>query len=277
MNIEGILDGIEQASGIKAENGDYIKDGLLHCGKCGTPKQVRVEVMGRVRTPLCLCKCESERRDAEQAEYERRQRAERIARMRRVGFPDAELSQCTFAADDGANRRLSTVARRYVENFAEMRERGKGLLLIGKVDAGKTFAAACIANALIDQGKPCLMTNFPRLVNTIGGMYDGKQEYIDGLNRFELLVIDDLASERDTEFMGETVHNVIDARYRSRKPLIVTTNLTSEELKNPQDVRKQRVYSRLLEMCLPVEVQPVGRRKKKFAEDYSELKDMLGL
>jgi DNA replication protein DnaC len=197
--------------------------------------------------------------------------------MRRVAFPDAELSHCTFQADDCENMKLSTVARRYVEHFGEMRKRGKGLLLYGEVDAGKTFAAACIANALIDQGKPCFMTNFARLVNTIGGMYDGKQEYIDGLNRFDLLVIDDFASERDTEYMGETVHNVIDARYRSRKPLIVTTNLTADELRNPQDVRKQRVYSRLLEMCLPVEVEAANRRKRKLVEDYGELRDMLGL
>lgn len=261
----------------KAEPEDYVRDGLLYCGKCHTPKQTRVEFMGEIRTPYCLCKCAAEKWDAEKAAWDDRQRADRIAQLRRVGFPDSELARCTFDEDDGKSQRLSTVARRYVENFDEMCRRGKGLLFFGEVDGGKTFAAACIANALIDQGRPCLMTNFARLVNTLGGMFDGRQAYIDGLSRFDLLVIDDLASERNTEFMGEVIHNVIDARYRSRKPLIVTTNLTADELKNPQGVGRQRVYTRLFEMCVPVEVKGVGRRKRKLTEDYTDLKDILGL
>lgn len=277
MNINGVLNSIESASAVKAEPEDYIENGLLYCGKCHTPKQTKVEFMGKVRMPYCLCKCEAEKWDAEKAAWDERQRVDRVARLRRIGFPESELARCTFDDDDGENQKLSTIARRYVTNFDEMCRRGKGMLLYGEVDGGKTFAAACIANALIDQGRPCLMTNFARLVNTLGGMYDGRQEYIDSLSRFDLLVIDDLASERDTEYMGEIVHNVIDARYRSRKPLIVTTNLTANELKNPKGVGKQRIYSRLFEMCIPVEVQGIGRRKRKLAEDYEDLQDMLGL
>ena len=123
----------------------------------------------------------------------------------------------------------------------------------------------------------CLVTNFARLTNTISGMYEGKQEYIDGLDRFDLIVIDDLASERDTEFMGEIVQNIIDARYRTGKPLIVTTNLTSDDLKNPAEIRKQRIYSRLFEMCVPVEVKGTDRRKEKLKQDYKSMEDLLGL
>lgn len=277
MDFNGIIDGIEKASGIRFEDGDYIQGGLLYCGKCHTPKQTIIEVFGTIRKPYCLCKCEKARLDVEQAEFERKQREREIMRLRRVGFHDAEMARWTFANDDRSNERLSEVARRYVDNFPEMRKRGKGLLLYGNVGAGKTYAAACIANALIDQGKPCLVTNFARLINTIGGMFDGKQEYIDSLNRFELLVIDDLASERDTEYMGEIVHNVIDARYRSGKPLIVTTNLTMQELLNPSDLRRQRVFSRVLEMCVPIEVKGADRRKKRMGEDFSEIRGMLGL
>ena len=122
-----------------------------------------------------------------------------------------------------------------------------------------------------------MVTNFARLVNTISGMYGGKQEYIDGLNQFDLLVIDDLASERDTEYMGEIVQNIIDARYRSGLPLIVTTNLTSEELKFPAEIRKQRIYSRLFEMCVPVEVTGTDRRRQKLINEYDEIGNLLGL
>ena len=194
-----------------------------------------------------------------------------------MGFSDAEMQGWTFANDDNSNKRVSEIARRYAENFWEMKGRSKGLLFYGTVGTGKTFAAACIANALIDKGVPALVTNFARLTNTIGGMYEGKQQYIDGLSRFDLLVIDDLASERDTEYMNEIVFQIIDSRYRSGLPLIVTTNLTAEEIKHPAEVKRQRIFSRLLEMCIPVEVKGADRRKEALKSDFNELKDLLGL
>lgn len=277
--MEKALDRLVAASkqAIKAEEGDYIVDGLLYCHKCNTPKQTRVFVFGKERTPYCLCKCAAEKRDAEEAERKREELKRQIKQLRKMGFPDAEMERWTFERDDLSNEKISMIAHRYVDNFEQMRGKGKGLLFYGTVGTGKTFTSCCIANELIDKGLPCLVTNFARLTNTISGMYDGKQDYIDGLNKFVLLVIDDLASERDTEYMGEIVQNIIDSRYRSGLPLIITTNLTNEELKHPADMRKQRIYSRLFEMCIPVEVKGKDRRKEKLRNDYKELEDLLGL
>lgn len=194
-----------------------------------------------------------------------------------MGFPDSEMEKWSFDKDDLSNEKISTIARKYVDNFDEMKSRGKGLLFYGSVGTGKTFMSACIANALIEKGHPCLVTNFARLCNTISGMFDGKQQYIDGLDKFHLLVIDDLASERDTEYMGEIVQNIIDARYRSGLPLIITTNLTADELKHPAEMRKKRIYSRLFEMCVPIEVKGKDRRKEKIKSDYKDLEELLGL
>lgn len=257
---------------------DYIgEDGLLYCGECHTRKQTRIELFGKVHEPMCLCKCAAEKRKREEEARERFKMQEQIRDMRRRGFPEAEMQKWTFAADDGANEHISSVAKNYVEHFSEMRERGKGLLFYGAVGTGKTFVAACIANALIDKGVPCLVTGFTRVRNEIMGMYEGKQEYFDGFNDFPLLVIDDLATEATTEYMNEIVFNVIDSRYRAGLPLIITTNLTAEELKHPADMSKQRVYSRLFEMCLPVEVKGSDRRRDKLKEDHKEFSAMLGL
>lgn len=280
MDITSTLDGIEQkaAESIKANEGDYYgDDGLLYCGKCHTKKQCRIEFFDKVHTPYCLCKCETERRDREDAERKRIEFEKRIKELRRIGFPDDEMQSWTFNADDRANEHITSVALKYVENFDTMRENGKGLLLFGTVGTGKTFTAACIANALIDKGYPCLVTNFARLINTISGMYDGKQDYIDGLNRFALLVIDDLATEADTEYRNEIIFNVIDSRYRAGLPLIITTNLTAQELKNSADIKKQRIYSRLFERCLPLEVKGSDRRRDRLKDDYKTFADLLGL
>lgn len=280
MNLSGAFDKIAMTASqsIRADDGDYVgEDGLLYCGKCHTPKQCRVEIFGEIRTPMCLCKCRKEQRDAEEAEREQQALMQKIKSLRKMGFPDAEMERWTFKRDDHSNEKISSIARNYVDNFSEMKERGKGLLFYGSVGTGKTFMSACIANALIEKGHPCLVTNFARLTNTIAGMFEGKQNYIDGLNKFHLLVIDDLASERDTEYMGEIVQNIIDARYRSGLPLIITTNLTADELKHPAEVRKQRIYSRLFEMCVPVEVKGKDRRKEKLKSDYKDMEDLLGL
>ena len=279
FDITGFVDSLAQQSARQnpIEEDDYIVDGLAYCGKCHTRKQCRVELFGQERTVSCLCKCKAEKLKEEEEQQKQRERMLSIERMRQTGFPDADMQNWTFERDDGTNEKISEIAKNYVKNFEEMKKRGKGLLFFGKVVTGKTFVSACIANALIDKGYPCMVTNFARLVNTLSGMYEGKQEYIDGLNKFDLLVIDDLASERDTEYMGEIIQNIIDSRYRAGLPLIITTNLTSEELKKPAEIRKQRIYSRLFEMCYPVEVVGTDRRKKKLRNEFDEISSLLGV
>lgn len=260
------------------EEGDYFVDGLLYCGKCHTAKQCRFEAAwGGIMEPYFLCECGMKRREEEEKARKAREFQSEVRRLRKLGFPDAEMANWTFANDDGTDAKISSIAHKYVDNFVEMKKRGKGLLLYGTVGSGKTYIAACIANELINRGHPCLVTNFARITNTLQGMFEGKQRYLDDLNRLDLLVIDDLSAERDTSFMSEMVFNVIDARYRSGKPLIVTSNLTSEELMRPNNIDKQRIYSRVLEMCFPVEVKGVDRRKKKLRDDSADMARLLGL
>jgi len=275
--ISDIIDDIARNSNIKANDGDYLVDGLLYCGKCKTAKQVRLEFFGEVKTPYCLCKCEGERRDREERERKEEERRAEVMRMRSYGFPQAEMKAWTFENDDRNNEKITNIALNYVEHFEEMKKNGKGLLFYGSVGTGKTYISACIANALIDKGYPCLVTNFARLVNTISGKFEGKQEYIDSLSEYALLVIDDLSAERNTEYMNEIVWNIIDARYRSGKPLIVTTNLTAQELNSPAEISKQRVYSRLMEMCIPLEISGKDRRKQKLRDDYTKYASLLNL
>lgn len=259
------------------QEGDYEKNGLLYCGKCNTPKQTIIELGETQIKPYCMCECAIAQKEQEDKRDRITAIKQQIARNRAVGFSEAELQNFTFAADDKANPKVSEIAQKYVQNFKKFRQEGKGLMLYGGTGTGKTFIAACITNALLDRGYKCLMTNFPRVINTISGMYEGKQQYIDDLNNYQLLVIDDLAIERQTEYTAEIVQNVIDSRYLSGKPLIVTTNLTYKEFLNPVDIRKQRLYSRLKQMCLPIEVKGEDRREQKLSANFAEMSSLLGL
>lgn len=281
-------------------NEDYEKDGYLICGKCGKRKGKLSQNSKGEKLTLPIgkeCTCDVKRLTPEEeeeirkeqeakrkAEMERRAKEEKEARLvridlnRRKAFDDVRLRQWTFENDDKANEAISSVAQKYADNFYTMLGRGKGLLLYGGVGTGKSFIAACIVNEVLKQEYSCRFTNFSRLANMLLGCEFGeKQEYLDSLQRYQLLVIDDLGSERGTEFMNEVVYSVIDARQVSQLPLIVTTNLTGDELKHPKDIHSERVFSRLFEMCIPVEVKGKDRRKLKLRDSDKDLKEMLGL
>lgn len=264
------------AANATAAPGDYEKGGLLYCGKCHTPKQHRGEFLGIVKIVPCICQCKKAELEAEERQRQHEKLQERIKRQRKAGFLESDMQGWTFAADDGADPRIMRAAKNYVANFAQFKAQGKGLLLYGGVGTGKTFAAACIVNALIDTGKPCLMTNFARVLNTLWSI-ENKQAYIDSFNKFDLLVLDDLGTERRSEYAQEQVFNVIDSRYRAKLPLIITTNLSIEEIKKPDSVGNSRIYDRVLEMCHPVEVSGKSRRRKKVAAEFKGMNELLGL
>jgi len=81
------------------------------------------------------------------------------------------------------------------------------------------------------------MTNFSVILNDMTNFEIDKSKYINNLNRKELLIIDDFGMERDTDFAAEHIFNIIDGRYRSGKPLIITTNLNISALTNPETIK----------------------------------------
>lgn len=271
---------------IKVNDGDYVEDGLLYCGKCKTRKQVKIKINGTTKIVNCLCKCIQEQEEKEEREFKERlkkeeQERQKKEKQKRIGriqsVLTSGLSKCTFADDDNANKHLTEVAKRYCNQFSEFKKNGKGLIFYGGVGGGKTFISACIINELKSQGYNCLATNFFILSTKIQSTFNQKQEIIDSLKDFDLILIDDLDAERDTEFMNEIVQTVIDDLYRNDIPIIITTNLTGEQLSNPIDVNKERTYSRILEMCVPVKVNAEDRRRKKAKQDYAKYNKMLGI
>ena len=81
---------------------------------------------------------------------------------------------------------------------------------------------------------------------------------------------------RGTEYALEQVYNIVDSRYRSRKPLIVTTNLTLDEIRHPQDTAHARIYDRLLEMCVPISCIGISFRKETAQEKLERMKLLIG-
>lgn len=276
MNFDGVLDELARQNEPVQQPGDYIQNDLLMCGKCNTPKECLVEILGTVRKFGCLCKCQSERYREEQAQMRQREAFERVNRLRAQGIQDKHYREWTFANDDGSNPQMMDKARKYCERWMDMYRDNIGLLLWGDVGNGKTYFAACIANYLIDHGVPVLMTNFIRLANALSGYDEDKNAYIKSLDNYKLMIIDDLGAERQSDYMLEQVYNVIDSRYKSRQPLIITTNLALNELKNPSDIKYSRIYSRILEMCVPIAFRGADRRKEALNTKLEQAKKLFG-
>lgn len=274
MNMGSLIDSVAVRLQQEAKPGDYEQDGLLYCGACHTPKQCRITVCGSIKIVGCLCACQSEVYNEQVRKEREAERRMYIDGLRVQGIQDRSLRDKTFAnADTSIQTSNISRCRNYVDNFSKMLESNNGLLFWGNTETGKTHAAACIANALIDKGIPVMVTSFPRILNS---GFDERADIIRQMKEFDLLVIDDLGTERQSEFAMETVYMVIDERYKTQKPLIVTTNLTWKEIQKPKNMDYARIYSRITEMCVPVFFGGEGIRQKKAVDKLRFAKEILG-
>lgn len=291
----GLFDDVLKELGSKAapvEPEDYFReDGIRMCGKCHTAKEKFIYEMDcwkveSVRNFFgddykipATCECRRKLFEEQEREEKRREDAFRIERRRRDCFHSARDAACTFAGDDRRDPQVSGAILRYAEEFPKMMKSGDkyGLLIYGPVGTGKSFYAACVANYLLERGYTAAMTNFTKMVDAIMDRNVDSQRYIDSLMRRDLLIFDDMGVQRNTDFMQERVTDFIDDRYKSGKPLIVTTNISLEKIKKPEDLSYRRMYDRLLEICHPVKVDGKSRRRESVMQNYPERNAKLGL
>ena len=202
---------------------------------------------------------------------------ERIERLKSASLIDDKLSNarlCTFQKN-ADNQKVYALAERYVEKFDEMYQKRQGLLFWGTVGTGKSYTAACIANELLERSIPVVMTSFVKILQNIQGNQGEERVLMSRLNDARLLIIDDLGTERNTDYALEKVYNIIDSRYRVEKPLILTTNMTVREMQENTDTRYKRIYDRIFEMCTPVRVPGRSWREKEAARRFDEIKKLM--
>lgn len=185
-------------------------------------------------------------------------------RQQTFGGSDS-LQQCRFESDNGQVPQLR-YARTYAQQWNRMSQQNIGLLFWGSPGSGKTFAAAAIANALIESGDAptVIMATFGTILRQLLARSPvEKDQYISSLLDCGLLILDDFGMERQTDYAREQIFNIVDGRYLAGKPLIVTTNLTLTQLRSPQTLPEERIYDRILEMCVPVCFHSPSFRKEK--------------
>lgn len=250
----------------QAYQGDYQNsDGVLMCGKCHTPRECLIEMPEGssrfIRKPV-PCQCEIDAECAYEQQIAKETFLDRVKELRKQGVTDEAYTHQTFAADDGRNPQVTEKCRRYVEHWDQMKENRWGMVLFGGVGGGKSFYACCIANALIDQGVRVLVTRLSDLVRN--RTQDGAKPI--RLNEFELIVLDDIG----VEGASQTAYNITDDIYRSSIPLIVTTNMSLDQLKDTQQsIEKKRIYDRIIERAVIDVLVDVKRPRSATAREES--------
>ena len=265
------------------ENGDYYgDDGLLYCGKCKTRKEYIQDVSrlwperGKVILPvICECRKEELRKEKERNEFEQRMMA--LRRLKDASMMDSKYRDASFGSYmvTEKNRKVKQLAERYVESFSQMYSENQGIIFYGPVGSGKSYTAACIANGLLEQFTPVIMTSFIKILQNTQGFEVDEAEYLAQLNTAKLLILDDLGAERNTDYAIEKLYNVIDSRSRAAKPMILTTNLSLEDMMNCQDIRYKRIYDRIFETCYPVFVEGDSFRRIEAGRRFDRMREFL--
>lgn len=256
--------------------GDYLgEDGRLYCGKCHTPKQWR-SPEGHLFP--CTCKCAGEIRKQEEAEQRRKDRFDRACDSPAFSaLHDRKIGGKTFDRHDGTNAQALKAALTYVKHWAEAKERGGGLLFWGDTGTGKSFLSCCIANALMAQMVPVLVTSTSRFLSELSGPGVDKNALFDGLNAFDLLVLDDFGAERQSSYALEQTTRLVDERTKANLPLIISTNVPLSEFKAPENMELHRIYDRVIGFCVPIKLDGESHRAQAGKERMAWMRGLLGV
>ena len=267
---------------------DFVgEDGLLRCGVCGEKKQNYISVDNPAKDDpnrktdllvVAACRCDRELEEAEQKAKKAAEDMASIKRLRTMSLMDEKFQNATFETFKSTkyNARNLKLCKRFATAFDVMLEKNQGLIMWGDVGTGKSFAAACIANYLLAQKVPVVMTSFVEILKAIQKDPEREEAIIAKLNRAKLIIFDDLGAERDTSYGLEKIYGIIDGRYRKQLPMILTTNLTMDEMKSETDVRYSRIYDRIFEVCYPMQFTGPSWRRVEAGNRFVEMSKLLG-
>lgn len=262
------------------QDDEYIKNGIVYCKKCNTPRRATFCDEDEIRVFPIRCECQEKAFQLEKKKQQEAEHHQRIENERNNAFAVKSLFNYRFELDDGQTPRLTEIMKKFVENFSEFSKKGQGLILYGGVGTGKTFYAACIANSLIDKGYRVKHTSLAEIVQNAQN-FDYAKEYFNTLMSKHCIIIDDLGTERTTKFADEQIYKFIDGCYTQGIVLIITTNYEPKEFYEASidmsNLKYARTYSRILEKCLPLCVNELKRRETNALKNKAEMAELLGL
>lgn len=160
-----------------------------------------------------------------------------------------------FVADSGRRldfpHAITRAVLKYVRTIDDKLSAGRGIWFTGDTGTGKTTLAMLVSREALRSGHSVAIYSVPRLLAEIRSTFDSgasssHAELFAKLTKVDLLHLDDLGAEQQTDWVLEQLYSIINERYEDGKALVVTTNLDEAQLK---DQIGARTVSRLVEIC----------------------------
>jgi DNA replication protein DnaC len=187
------------------------------------------------------CGC---RRTRIAAAYTRRLAARIPKRYQGVSFERPPVSDLVRTAPEQV-----AAVRAYARSIDANLDAGRGLWIQGDVGTGKTTLAMLVSKAALEGGRSVAIYSLPRLLSLLRESMDtqgGLLDFIDRLADVDLLHIDDLGAQNQTEWVLEQLYSIVNARYEAQRAIVATTDVMPDEL---DERLGKRTVSRLIEIC----------------------------
>lgn len=256
---------------VSPEESEYLNsEGLPFCKVCNEPKYFK----NGDKVVHAVCSCYQKNIVKKQKQEQQKEKLAKLTKLKEASLLGKIYKNASFKnLDVNRDNNLMDIvdrAKKYVDNFEDIKVLGQGIFIFGDVGTGKSYLTACIGNALLDKGHSVLFTNFSTIDKMIKetfrfGSKKTESEVISDLTDVDLLIIDDLGTEKnltgDNTFLQEKVYDVINYRYISKKATIFTSNYSLNDLyKNGVE---RRTIDRISEMSTAIfEITGKSYRRK---------------
>lgn len=249
---------------------EFVKDNDIYCKKCGE----RRTRFGFTKKIWIKCPCQMEQWEKENQASKNLERKRYLEQLRRDSLLGDEYKNATFDKTDVYSDNFAAIYARcekFCANCEKVLEKGHGIYLFGDKGTGKTHLTACIANELLNKGRPVIYTSMGEISKTIRSNFGTKAmneaQFMQRLRDVEFLIIDDFGTERVAKedgdlWLQEKVFEVVNSRYNNRKPMIFTSNYSLQEMVKERGL-SGKTADRIREKCVGMELRGKSYRLKK--------------